>query len=114
MAGMDEWPERVATKIDEVHDEVRAMRGEVGDDRRFLVEMNRRSEIAFQGMMRSMDHLMQAVDRLEARSEELAREVVRLGQAVRENTQATRAHTRAILALLDRFDDGAAPAGGAA
>ena len=104
MPGMDSPSEWLRAKLDAVHDEVTAIRAEIGDDRQFLVEMNRRSELAFQAMMRELERFGR---RMDARTEEIRAETA-------EILEESRAHTRAILARLDRFDDGAAPAGGSA
>ncbi|HVE67081.1 MAG TPA: hypothetical protein VNB64_00735 [Solirubrobacteraceae bacterium] len=111
MPGHSEW---LREKLDAVHDEVTAIREEIGDDRRFLIEMNRRSELAFQGMMRRLEELGAETRESIRVSRETARVTRESADMVRDCAEATRAHTRAVLSLLDRFGDGPAPAGGSA
>jgi len=87
-----------------------ALSAQVDDSLRFNNELLRRHEIAFVDMTNALAEL-RAESRENARATRENAKVTReSAQMVRDCAEVTRAHTRAIMALLDRFDDGAAPA----
>jgi|GEM_PF-2057901 len=71
---------------------------ETNESRRFLSEMNRRAEVVFQEVV------------LELR--EMRAEIRESTKNIRESTELTKAHTRAIYAVIDRLEggDGLSPA----
>jgi len=87
---------------------------EMADLMRFLGELNRRSEIALQDLLRGTA-AMRAEIRESIKETRASTAQIKANTARTEaNTETTKAHTRAIFALIDRLEGGSgglAPAG---
>lgn len=80
-----EWHAQMRTERAEWHAQMNRRLDQTDENLRFLGELNRRSEIVFQDVVREL--------------REMRRET-------RESAETTKAHTRAIFALIDRLEGG--------
>jgi chromosome segregation ATPase len=98
----DEWMARMDRRLDQTDDNLR-----------FLGELNRRSEIVFQDLLRG-NRAMRAEIRAsiaETRQSiaESKRRTAEINARIEANTAESKAHTRTIFALIDRLEGGSGP-----
>lgn len=111
----------MADRFDEILEEMRRDRAEwtARMDRReartdellrFVGELNRRSEIVFRDLLRSQREMRREIRESIKESRERTAEIK---ARVEANSEDSKAHTRAIFALIDRLESGGglAPAG---
>jgi len=100
----------MADRFDEIIAEMRsdraALERRMDENTRFLNELNRRSEIVLQDVLRAGRE-----ERRESRERtaQIKAETAEIKQRTAENTAASKAHTRAIFALIDRLEGGSGP-----
>lgn len=90
------------------------MQAQTDENLRFLRELHRRSEVVLQELLRSSAamraEIRESVQEIKQNTESMKAVVAE----TRANTETTKAHTRAIFALIDRLErgnGGLAPAG---
>ena len=115
-------------RFDEILEEMRRERAEwtVRTDRRldqtdellrFVGELNRRSEIVFRDLLRSQKEMRreirESIKESREHQAESRKRTAEIRARVEANSEDSRAHTRAIFALIDRLEGGGglAPAG---
>ena len=121
----------MADRFDEILEEMRRDRAErhewgarvdahlaqTDDLLRFVGELNRRSEIVFRDLLRSQKEMRreirESIKESREHQAESRKRTAEIQARVEANSQDSRAHTRAIFALIDRLEGGGglAPAG---
>lgn len=87
-----EWHAQMRAERAEWHAQMNRRLDQTDENLRFLGELNRRSEIVFQDVVREL--------------REMRRETRESAAEIRANAETTKAHTRAIFALIDRLEGG--------
>lgn len=95
--------DEILARLDDLLDHVVRRQDQTDDILRFVSEMNRRSEVALQDLLRSQREM-----RREIRAE--TAEIKASTAEIQALTETTKAHTRAIFAVIDRLEGGGGPA----
>jgi hypothetical protein len=103
----DEWTARMERRLDQTDENLR-----------FVGELNRRSEIVMQDLLRASAamraEIRESIRETRARTERIEADTKEALAESKRNAEASKAHTRAIFALIDRIEGGnggLAPAG---
>jgi chromosome segregation ATPase len=104
-------------RFDEILAEIRsdraALERRMDENTRFLGELNRRGEIVLQDVLRASREerreIRQSIRESKERTAQIRADTAEVKRRTAENTEASKAHTRAIFALIDRLEGGSGP-----